>query len=50
MRLVVDTNILVAELLIKRGRDLIASQNFELFQAEKMRNEVQYELEKRISI
>lgn len=40
----------MAELLRKRGRDLIASQNFELFQAEKMRNEVQYELEKRISI
>lgn len=50
MRLVVDTNILVAELLRKRGRDLIASQSLELFQAEKMKNEVRHELEKRISI
>lgn len=50
MRLVVDTNILVAELLRKRGRDLIISPNLELFLAEKMKNEVQYELQKRISI
>ena len=50
MRLVVDTNILVAELLRKRGRDLIAAQKLELFLAEKMRNEVQHELNKRISI
>ncbi|MGB5596351.1 MAG: putative toxin-antitoxin system toxin component, PIN family [Crocosphaera sp.] len=50
MRLVVDTNILVAELLRKRGRDLIISENLELFLAEKMRDEVQYELKKRISI
>ena len=50
MRLVVDTNILVAELVRKRGRDLITSQSLELFLAEKMKNEVQYELQKRISI
>ncbi len=50
MRLVVDTNILVAELLKKRGRALILSQSLELFLAEKMKNEVQYELRKRISI
>ncbi len=50
MRLVVDTNILVAELLRKRGRALINSPNLELFLAEKMKNEAQYELEKRISI
>ena len=50
MRLVVDTNILVAELLRKRGRDLIISKNLELFLAEKMKDEVQYELQKRISI
>lgn len=50
MRLVVDTNILVAELLRKRGRDLIISPNLELFLAEKMKNEVQYELQKRILI
>lgn len=50
MRLVVETNILVAELLRKRGRDLIISPNLELFLAEKMKNEVQYELQKRILI
>ncbi|NER03368.1 MAG: nucleotide-binding protein, PIN domain-containing protein [Okeania sp. SIO3C4] len=50
MRLVVDTNILVAELLRIRGRDLIFSQSLELFLAEKMKNEAQYELQKRISI
>ncbi|MFM7279306.1 MAG: PIN domain-containing protein [Microcystis aeruginosa] len=50
MRLVVDTNILVAELLRRRGRDLIISKSLELFLAEKMREEVEYELQKRISI
>jgi len=50
MHLVVDTNILVAELLRKRGKALINSQNFELFLAEKMKNEAEYELQKRISI
>ena len=50
MRLVVDTNVLVAELLRNRGVALINSQNFELSLAEKMKNEVQYELQKRVSI
>lgn len=50
MRLVVDTNIIVAELLRQRGRDLIISEKLSLFLAEKMRNEVEYELEKRINI
>lgn len=50
MRLVVDTNILVAELLRKRGRDLILLPRLELFLAEKMRDEVEYELQKRILI
>ena len=50
MRLVVDTNILVAELLRIRGVDLINSQSLELFLAEKMKNEAQYELQKRVSI
>jgi putative PIN family toxin of toxin-antitoxin system len=48
MRLVVDTNILVSELLRKRGRNLISSDLLDLFLAEKMRNEVEYELKKRI--
>ncbi|MDJ0659477.1 MAG: PIN domain-containing protein [Crocosphaera sp.] len=50
MRLVVDSNILVAELLRKRGRDLIISERLQLFLAEKMKNEVEYELQKRIAI
>ncbi|NEO54113.1 MAG: nucleotide-binding protein, PIN domain-containing protein [Okeania sp. SIO3B5] len=50
MRLVVDTNILVAELLKKRGRALINLPNLELFLAEKMKNEAQYELQKRVSM
>ncbi|MDJ0517514.1 MAG: PIN domain-containing protein [Trichodesmium sp. MO_231.B1] len=50
MRLVVDTNILVAELLRNRGVDLIESQSLELFLAEKMKNEAQYELQNRMSI
>ncbi len=50
MRLVVDTNILVAELLRNRGVDLMESQSLELFLAEKMKNEAQYELQKRMSI
>jgi predicted nucleic acid-binding protein len=50
MRLVVDTNILIAELLRQRGRDLITSSKFELYLAEKMKDEVEYELQKRIGI
>ena len=50
MRLVIETNILVSELLRKRGRDLIELSELELYLAEKMKNEAQYELQKRISI
>lgn len=50
MRLVVDSNILVAELLRKRGRNLIISESLQLFLAEKMKNEVEYELQKRLKI
>jgi predicted nucleic acid-binding protein len=46
MRLVVDTNILVGELLRQRGRDLIISERLELFLAQKMKSEVEYELRK----
>ena len=49
MRLVVDANILIAELLRKRGLDLIASSRLELYMAEKMRNEVEYEFNKRLA-
>lgn len=50
MRLVVDTNVLVAELLRKRGRDLIESPKLEIYLAEKIKDEVEYELQKRIAI
>lgn len=50
MRLVVDTNILVAELLRERGRVLIQSRKLDLYIAEKMKNETLYELEKRLKI
>ena len=42
IRLVVDTNILVSELLRKRGRNLIRSENLELHMAERVRNEAEY--------
>lgn len=50
MRLVIDSNVLVAELLRKRGRDLIQSSQLEIYMATKMRNEVEYELQKRLNI
>lgn len=50
MRLVVDTNILVAELLRARGRILVQSPLLNLHLAEKMKNETVYELEKRLKI
>jgi putative PIN family toxin of toxin-antitoxin system len=50
MRLVIDSNILVSELLRKRGRNLIELSELELYLAKKMKNEAQYELQKRISI
>ncbi|NJM78349.1 MAG: nucleotide-binding protein, PIN domain-containing protein [Acaryochloridaceae cyanobacterium RU_4_10] len=48
MRLVVDANIFVAELIRQRGRVLIARRDFELFVAEAAWDEAQYELRKRI--
>lgn len=48
MRLVVDTNILVGELIRARGRELIARSQLELYMAEKAWDETNYELNKRI--
>ena len=48
MRLVVDANILVAELIRVRGRKLIAHKKLELYMAEKAWSETTYELNKRI--
>lgn len=47
MKLVVDANILVAELTRKRGRALITGPGLELFIAEKPWEEAQHELAKR---
>ena len=48
MRLVVDANILVSELIRERGRKLIARSELELYMAEKAWDETTYELNKRI--
>jgi predicted nucleic acid-binding protein len=48
MRLVVDANLFVAELIRQRGRALISRNNLELFVAEAAWNEAQHELRKRI--
>lgn len=48
MRLVVDANILVSELIRVRGRKLIARPELELYMAEKAWDETIYELNKRI--
>ena len=48
MRLVVDANILVSELIRERGRKLIARPELELYMAEKAWDETTYELNKRI--
>lgn len=49
MRLVVDANILVAELIRKRGRELIVRPELELYMAEKAWSEACHELSKRIA-
>ncbi len=50
MRLVVDANILVAELIRVRGRKLIVRPELELYMAEGAWSETTYELNKRIKI
>ena len=50
MRLVVDANILVGELLRVRGRELVADSRTELFMAARAWNETQYELRKRATL
>lgn len=49
MRLVVDANILVAELIRKRGRKLIVHPELELYIAEKGWSEACHELSKRVA-
>ena len=50
MRLVVDANILIAELIRVRGRKLISNPKLELYMAEKVWEETIYELNKRVEI
>jgi predicted nucleic acid-binding protein len=50
VQLVVDANILVAELFRKRGRELVASPDLELFVAEKVWGEARHELTRRTSL
>ena len=50
MRLAVDANILIAELIRVRGRKLIANPKLELYMAEQAWEETTYELNKRIQI
>ena len=49
MRLVVDANILVAEFIRKRGRELIVHPHLELYMAEKAWDEACHELSKRVA-
>lgn len=49
MRLAVDANILVSELLRVQGRALIADERLELFIAEKAMEEALHELAKRVN-
>ncbi|URD53548.1 PIN domain-containing protein [Chroococcidiopsis sp. CCNUC1] len=48
MRLVVDVNILVSELIRKRGRDLIVHPELELYIAQMAWEETCHELGKRV--
>jgi len=48
MRLVVDTNILVSELIRKRGRDLIVHPELELYMAQMAWEETCHELGQRV--
>ncbi len=50
MRLVVDANILVAELIRQRGRELILHPAWQLYIPEKQWEESCYELDKRINL
>ncbi len=48
MYLVIDANVLVAELLRQRGRELIFDPNLSLYAPERILNEAEYELRRRI--
>jgi len=48
MKLVLDANILIAELLRRRGRELLRNPQLELYLAKKTREETEYELRQRV--
>lgn len=50
MFLVVDANILIGELLRKRGQELILKPMLTLYLSERVFSEANYELDKRINI
>lgn len=50
MRLIVDANILMGELLRKRGRKLIKNPELELYISERVFSEANYELTKRVNL
>ncbi len=50
MRLVVDANILVGEIVRPRGRRLLNDHRIELFLAERALHEAEHELRKRLSV
>ena len=49
MKLAIDANVLVEELLRKRGRDLIANPVLTLYVTERVLDEAQYELRRRLT-
>jgi predicted nucleic acid-binding protein len=48
MMLVIDANILIAELLPQRGRELLLNQKLAIYAAEKVLDETTYEIQKRL--
>jgi predicted nucleic acid-binding protein len=48
--LVIDANVLVGELLRYRGQELIKNSTLVIYTTEKVLDETQYELQKRIAI
>lgn len=48
MRLIIDANVLVAELLRRRGRELLRDSRLELYIPEKIREETEYEFRQRV--
>jgi len=49
MILIIDANILIAELLRQRGRELLRNRQLSIYAADKVLEETNYEIQKRIS-